>query len=508
MNYTLLRGGALIDGTGAEPRSGSLLFDERQIVAVGEIAPPDDCEIVDCEGLAIAPGFIDLHSHSDLQVLENRPEKSLQGVTTEVVGNCGFSPYPCGAHGDALREFSNGIFRGSSAWAYPDVRDYLAELESHSQLVSVRSLIGHGSLRIGLFGNHQNLLTQTELDRMNGVLDDALSAGACGLSTGLMYAPGSSAGTEELEALCRAVARRGSLYATHMRNYSFRLVEAVEEQLNLARASGCRLQISHLQAAGRANWDKQRIALDRIEAARKEGIDVEFDIYPYQAGSTVLTQFLPQWTLNGGNASLVKLLLRKEERPRIAAEALQQIAQQWSDILITSVESAANQPLVGMTIEAISAQRGTDPMETIMDLIVEEHGQVNIVSFNQSEQNLRELLTHPLCSVISDGFYVKGRPHPRLHGTFPTLLGEISRNRKWMPLAEAVHKITAKPAARLGIANRGVLKPGAIADVTVFDPKSVDGPATYDSPELSPCGIHAVYRWGKRLGISTGGSYN
>ncbi len=499
MNYTLLRGGTLIDGTGAASRTGSLLFDEEKIIAMGEAAPPANCEIVDCTGLAVAPGFIDLHSHSDLQVLENRPEKSLQGVTTEVVGNCGFSPYPCGSHSDELREFSNGIFRGDAAWAYPSARDYLDELESHSQLVSVRSLIGHGSLRIGLFGNHQNPLTQSETDRMSGVLDDALSAGACGFSTGLMYAPGSSAGPEELEGLCRAVARRGSLYATHMRNYSFRLVEAVDEQLNLARASGCRLQISHLQAAGRANWDKQRVALDRIEAARKEGIDVEFDIYPYQAGSTVLTQFLPQWTLNGGNTSLVSLLRRKEERPRIAEEALQQIAQQWSDILITSVESAANQSLVGMTIEAISAQRGTDPMETIMDLIVEEHGQVNIVSFNQSEQNLRELLTHPLCSVISDGFYVKGRPHPRLHGTFPTLLGEISRNRNWMPLNEAVHKITAKPAARLGISNRGVLAPGAVADVTVFDPQVVDGPATYDNPELSPCGIHAVYRSGTRI---------
>ena len=499
MNYTLLHGGALIDGTGAAARTGSLLFNENRIVEVGEIAPLADCEIVDCTGLAIAPGFIDLHSHSDLQVLENRPEKSLQGVTTEIVGNCGFSPYPCGLHDNALREFANGIFRGSPHWAYPDVRDYLAELESHSKLVSVRSLIGHGSLRIGLFGNHQNSLTQAELDRMGGVLDDALSAGACGFSTGLMYAPGSSAGPEELRHLCRAVARRGSLYATHMRNYSFHLVEAVDEQLDLARATGCRLQISHLQAAGRANWDKQRIALDRIEAAREEGIDVEFDIYPYQAGSTVLTQFLPQWTLNGGNASLVDLLRRKEERPRIAAEALRQIAQQWCDILITSVESAENQPLVGMTIEAISAQRGTDPMETIMDLIVEEYGQVNIVSFNQSEQNLRELLTHPLCTVISDGFYVKGRPHPRLHGTFPTLLGEIARNRKWMPLTEAVHKITAKPATRLGIINRGILKPGAIADVTVFDPQSVDGPATYDHPEQSPRGIHAVYRSGKRI---------
>ena len=178
---------------------------------------------------------------------------------------------------------------------------------------------------------------------------------------------------------------------------------------------------------------------------------------------------------------------------------MQQIAQQWCDILITAVESAANQPLVGMTVEAIAAERGTDPIETIMDLIVEEHGQVNIVSFNQSEQNLRELLTHPLCSVISDGFYVKGRPHPRLHGTFPTLLGEISRNRKWMPLSEAVHKITAKPAARLGIANRGVLKPGAIADVTVFDPLSVEGPATYDNPEQAPRGIRAVFRSGKRI---------
>jgi dihydroorotase/N-acyl-D-amino-acid deacylase len=248
---------------------------------------------------------------------------------------------------------------------------------------------------------------------------------------------------------------------------------------------------------GRANWDKQRRVLDRIEATRRDGIDVEFDIYPYLAGSTVMTQLLPQWALEGGTARLVERLGDPGERRRIAAGTRAQVANQWSDIVITAVQSSANQDLVGSTIEAAAQGRSADPVETIMDLVAEENGAVNIVSFNQSDGNLRELLTHPLCSVISDGFYVKGRPHPRLYGTFPHLLGEMCRERRWMPLAEAIHKITAKPAARLHMDDRGVLRPGAIADVTVFDPGTIAGLATYESPEQAPRGVSLVFREGR-----------
>lgn len=323
---------------------------------------------------------------------------------------------------------------------------------------------------------------------MEGLLEDALDDGCAGLSTGLMYAPGSSAPADELDRLCGVVARKDKLYATHMRSYAAGLLDAVREQLDLARRAGCRLQISHLQAAGRGNWELQRRALDEIEAARAEGIDVEFDIYPYQCGSTVLTQWLPQWALDGGRAAMLNRLRNPAERARIAQEMEEGRAQEWSDITISSVATAANAGLVGETLPNAAAA---------LELLIEEGGAVNVISFNQSEANLRELLTHPLCSVISDGFYVRGKAHPRLYGTFPELLGKIVRERHWMGLAEAVHKITGKPAARLRWHDRGLLREGYRADVTVFDPAGVSSRSTYEEPAVDPQGIVTVLRNGR-----------
>lgn len=504
MKVTVLSGGTILDGSGSPPFAADVLIEHGRIAAVGvNLDQPAGADVVNCRGLAIAPGFVDLHSHSDLQVLENRTEKTLQGVTSEVVGNCGFSPYPCGNHAADLREFANGIFRGDDRWAYANASDYLSAIERNAGAVSVYSLIGHGSLRVALFGQRQGALEAGELDQLDGELQTALSAGAAGFSTGLMYAPGSSAPFEELTRLCKSVARAGKLYATHMRSYSFALLEAVEEQLALARTTGCRLQISHLQAVGQANWDKQRRALDMIEAAAREGIDVEFDIYPYRAGSTVMTQLLPQWALEGGMDRLITRLRNTPERRRIGEEALSSMAQRWSDIFVTSVGSTGNQALVGQNLDQIGERFGVGPVEAAMDLIIQEEGAVNIVSFNQSEGNLRELLTHPLCSVISDGFYVNGRPHPRLHGTFPFLLGQIARDQDWMPLESAIHKITTKPAARLGLTDRGRIAAGLRADLVVFDPSVVDSPATYEEPEKEPVGIVAVYRDAGGIGPAT-----
>ncbi len=366
-----------------------------------------------------------------------------------------------------------------------------------SKNVRVAPLAGYGSLRVAVAGMRQGPLSATELDRLAGLLADSLDAGCAGFSTGLMYAPGSSAAPEELEQLCRLVAARGRLYTTHMRSYAQGLVEAVREQIALARATGCRLQISHLQAAGRANWDLQQRALDEIETARAAGLDVEFDIYPYQCGSTVLTQWLPFWALDGGAASLMERLHDPATRARIRQETENGMAQSWSDITISGVASSANAPLVGRTVAEVAAERGASGVDAALDLLAEEHAAVNVVSFNQSESNLRQLLSHPLCSVISDGFYVNGRPHPRLHGTFPELLGSIVRDRQWMPLHEAIHKVTGKPTARLGLNRLGLLREGFAADITVFDPQTIRSRATYETPNLPPEGIRFVIRDGK-----------
>ena len=491
----VFKGGTVIDGTGAPPTSSDVLTSGQIIERVGVFEAPADAQVIDCGGLAIAPGFIDSHSHLDLQVLENRPDKLAQGVTTEVVGNCGFSPYPVPAEPKLLHDFANGLFCGGSAWGWQSAKTYLGEA-ALSPTTTVFSLVGHGSLRVARVGHQLGQLAERDLDWVEQKLSESLAEGACGFSTGLMYSPGASAPFEELERLCRVVARRQKTYATHMRGYGDFLIEAVDEQLELARRTSCRLQISHFQAVGPRNWDKQAVALERIEKAVVEGLDVGFDCYPYVAGSTVLTQLLPQWALAGGIDGLLARLADRAKRKRVAVETDSALEQGWTNILISALETPANHGLIGQTIAAIAESRKCEPVEAVLALIEEEQGRVNMLEMNQSEANLRQTISHSLSCIISDGFYVKGRPHPRLYGTFPRLLGEISRERRWLPLAAAVHKITEKPARRFSIPRRGRLERGYFADVVVFDPATINSPATFQAPSLPPTGIRHVFRNG------------
>jgi N-acyl-D-amino-acid deacylase len=497
MSEFLLEGGLVLDGAGGPAVPGRVLIQDGRIAAVGMFSPPSDVRVLDCRGLVIAPGFIDGHSHSDLQALEGRLEKTRQGVTTEVVGNCGFSAYPAGADRKELHDFANGVFCSAEDWGWAGARQYLAATRTSASKVHVVSLVGHGSLRIGHAGPRVGPLSQDELKNMVRDLEIALDEGAAGLSTGLMYAPGSSAPFAELERLCGVVARRGAIYTSHIRSYFGNLVEAVEEQLALARRTGCRLQISHLQAAGARHWPLQERAIECIERAREQGIDVAFDCYPYRAGSTVLTQILPQWALDGGLDGLLARLESPAEHRRIARETEDELAWNWSDIFISAVASQANQPAVGRNLEELASSRGVAPVELVLGLLLEEKGQVAMLSFNQSAENLRRTLTHPLSTVISDGFYVKGRPHPRLYGAFALLLGTVCRKWGWLGLEEAVRKVTSAPAERFGLRDRGRLAPGFRADITVFDPETVDSPATYEAPDQPPRGISFVFRDGR-----------
>lgn len=498
--YTILKGGAIVDGSGSPAFRGDVVIGGDRIVSVGEgergapvPAAKTECEFIDCKGCVIAPGFIDAHSHSDLQLLENRTEKLLQGVTTEVVGNCGFSAYPMPDDPQVLRDFANGIFCGNNSWGWSSASDYLASA-SRSKVSTVVSLVGHGSLRIKVAGNSNRALTNRELDEMLKLLDEALQEGATGLSSGLMYSPGSGASPEELTALCRVVARRGGVYTTHMRSYSAGLVEAVREQISIAEASGCRLQVSHLQAAGEDHWPLQQRALEAIEQASTHGVDVGFDVYPWLAGSTVLTQVLPQSALDGGISQLLQRLTDPAQRESISREVRPEA--RWSGVVITSVANDSAS-LVGKSVQEIAKERGIEPETAVLDILLEQEGDVNIMEHCQSMENLHALLTHPLGVVVTDGVYTKGRSHPRLYGTFPLLLGEIVRKRKWLSLEEAVHKVTGKPAATFHVEGRGRIEKGHVADITVFDPQAVDSGASYKKPDVAPSGIKSVWRNGR-----------
>ncbi|HEU5402215.1 MAG TPA: D-aminoacylase [Terriglobales bacterium] len=489
--------GTIVDGTGDAPFIADILIHGDHIVRVERDISVADVTRIDCTGLTLTPGFIDSHTHSDLQVVEGRTEKLQQGVTTEVVGNCGFSAYPPAKNPEDLRSFANGIFCGDDHWGWPSTEAYLLAIEE-SRTANVVSLVGHGSLRIAVAGNKQGALSEAEIRSMESLLAEALDAGAAGLSTGLMYAPGSSAPSEELQRLCNVTAERGKIYTSHIRSYFSELVNAVQEQIELARHSGGKLQISHLQAVGAANWHLQSEAIAAMEQARAEGIDVEFDCYPYVAGSSVLTQLLPQSALDGGISALMERLRDAKKRQLIRDEVQRSIPWRWSDIHISSVGSEANLGAIGKTLEEIANESRCEPVDGMLDLLLQEEGDANMLCFNQSTENLRASLSHPFATIISDGFYVKGRPHPRLHGTFPLLLGTVARDRGWLTLPEAVHKITGKPAARYALKNRGLLKPGYFADIVAFRADVIDSPATYESPQLAPLGIQAVYRNGER----------
>jgi dihydroorotase/N-acyl-D-amino-acid deacylase len=497
MKRTLLSNGMLVDGLGSPRFRGDVLISDQVIVEVGSFEVPIECERIDCTGLTVAPGFIDGHNHLDIQVLEDRSERTLQGVTAEVVGNCGFSSYPTGTQGDSLREFANGLFCSEMDWGWPTAIAYIDAIKTSQTTTTVASLVGHGSLRIAVAGNCLGPLEATDVKKMVQLLDRFLNEGASGLSTGLMYVPGSSAPLDELEQLCRVVARQGKIYATHIRSYSSNLVEAVEEQIELARRTECRLQISHLQAVGADNWPQQETALEKIELARQEGIDVAFDCYPYVAGSTMLTMLMPQWSLDGGIKSLLTRLCAPSERRRISDEIKDSLPWRWSDIFISGVESERNKSAVQQNLSELSAIRNKHPVEIMIDLLIEEKGKVNVILFNQSEENLRQTIAHPLSLIVSDGFYVNGRPHPRLFGTFPKFLGTYCRDLKRVTLEDAIRKITSFPAERFGLRNTGRLQAGYTADITIFDADKIDSPATYEHPTLAPVGVKYVFRKGK-----------
>ena len=495
----LLKGGTVVDGTGAPPYAGDVAVQDERIISIltpnrsnEGFTADNGFELLDCSGSIIAPGFIDAHSHSDLQVMQHRTEKLLQGVTAEVVGNCGFSAFPAPEDPQVLRDFANGILCGDDNWGWDSAADYL-DSANRSPVATVASLVGHGSLRIKVVGNTSRELSSRELDTLCGLLDEALEEGATGFSSGLMYAPGSGATAKELVALCEVVARKGRIYTTHMRSYSIGLLEAVEEQLYLAEASECKLQISHLQAAGEENWPKQQRAIELIEEASERGMDVAFDAYPWLAGSTVLTQILPQSALDGGVSQLLFRLRDPVQRETIRTAIKPEAS--WNHVVITSaVKDEAS--LVGRSIQQIADTRGSDPANVVIDILLEQEGVVNIVEHSQSLENLHALLTHPLAMVITDGAYSHGRPHPRLYGTFPLLLGDIVRERKWLTLEEAVHKVTGKPAERFDLRGRGRIAEGYIADITVFDPQRIHTDATYEVPAVAPQGIRAVIRNG------------
>jgi N-acyl-D-amino-acid deacylase len=451
------------------------------------------------------------------------PSKVHQGITTEVIGNCGLAVAPLGPDADvgAVRSLLSIVdVDRAVAWRWRTVADYLAAVESAGTAMNVAMLAGHLGIRASCCGLDDRPATAAEIGQMRVMTEQALADGAVGLSSGLMYPPNSYAGTDELAALGEVIAEHDALFAFHLRDYADQLLESVREALTVAARSGCRVHISHLTVVGRRNWGKVAQALDLIDAAVTGGLDVTADIYPYLAGSTNLTQLLPRWALDGGTSRLLERLADPADRRRIRAELAGDRLQGWDEILLADGDFAdpdvypAGQS-VGQSVGQIARRHDVAPEDAFLDLATASGGSAVIVAFGRSEDDLRAVLRHPRSMIGSDGLGLdpdgpsgRGQPHPRSYGCYPRLLGQYVRTERVLSLEEAVRKSTSQVAARFGLRDRGEVAAGKAADLVVFDPAAIIDRATFTAPQQLAAGVHAVLVSGQvilRDGRQTGG---
>jgi N-acyl-D-amino-acid deacylase len=486
----VLRGGNVIDGTGAPAVEMDVAVQGGRIAAVAKRLRDKGAVEIDARGLAVAPGFIDIHSHGDGSLFADPRSESVirQGVTTIVVGQDGSSRFPSRRSGD-----DEGGYASFTALA--------SAIDRLPSSVNVASMIGLGTLRAIVVGDDDRPATTGELERMTAMVRDAIAAGACGASSGLEYTPGAFASREELAALCAPLAAARLPYATHMRNEDDRLLDAIDESIDVARRARCPLQISHLKTQGPRNWGKLDDVFGRIEQARRGGMDITFDRYPYIAYQTGLTNLFPVWSRDGGTAAFLRRLDDSATADRVRRETLAKVELigGWDNVLISSAGRGGDSTASGKRLGAYAKARGVDPYEAATTLLRASNGGTGMVGFAMSEDNLERILAHPLGMVCSDGGAFatdgpsrRGSPHPRGLGTFPRVLGRYVRERKALSLEQAVHKMTGAPAARIRLADRGWVAPRLAADLVAFDPATVIDKATYEDPFQYPEGIRVV----------------
>jgi N-acyl-D-amino-acid deacylase len=479
----VIRGGLVLDGRGGPGRVADVAISAGRVAEIAPRVVGQGEEELDARGLVVAPGFVDIHSHAEGNLADDPRLESVvrQGITTVVVG------------ADGSSSFTGAADRGFAAWA--------TQVEGHRPAVNVAAMVGLGSVRGAVVGAANRPATASELSRMAAMVEQALAQGACGASSGLEYAPGAFATLEELIALARPLAARRLPYASHLRNEDDRLLESIDEALAVGRGAGCPVQLSHLKQQGRRNWDKLDASLARMAAAREAGVEAWFDVYPYEAYSTGLSNLFPIAALDGGTEAFLARLADSAEAPALRRQVLAKVELlgSWDQVQIASVRAAEDRAAEGKRLGSHAAALGADPYDTAVALLRRSGGSVGMLGFGMSEANIDRLLAHPWGMVCSDGgaFAVegptrRGSPHPRGAGTFPRVLGRFVRERKALTLEEAIPRMTSVPAARVGLADRGVLAPGMAGDVVVFDPATVADSATFANPFQYPVGITAV----------------
>ena len=503
----ILRGGTVYDGAGTPGRLADVGIRGDRIAAIGNLKSARGKAVLDAQGLAVAPGFINMLSWStDSLIADGRSQGEIrQGVTLEVMGE-GNSMGPLTEEMKRRAVEQQGDIRYDIAWT--TLAEYLAYLEKKGISPNVASYIGAATIREHVVGLDDRPATPAEMETMRALVRQEMQAGALGIGSSLIYAPGTYASTEELIELNRAAAPYGGRYISHLRSEGDRFLEAVDELITIARAAGVPAEIYHLKAAGASNWPKMDQAIAKIEAARKEGLRVTADMYTYTAGSTGFDACIPPWSRAGGYDALFKRIADPATRARMIAEMrapavgwenLCQAAGTPHGLLLVEFKNDALKPLTGKRLDEVMKIRGTDAENTILDLIAEDRTRVGVVFFLMSEDNVRKELRLPWVSFGSDassmapeGVFLKSSTHPRAYGNFARFLGKYVRDEKLVPLPEAIRRLTSLPAANLGLERRGVLKVGAYADVVAFDPAAIADKATYEQPHQYAVGMRHV----------------
>jgi len=497
----LIRGGTVIDGTGSAGFAADVLLSGGRVARIARDISAQGADVIDAGGLIVAPGFIDIHSHTDTELFRY-PEahsKVRQGVTTEVAGQDGSSvaPVPVERAAAVRAQYAeSGLEVDFSSFA-----GLFASIDAAGAAVNFASMVGAGTVRGLVVGNDDRPATAEELGRMIGMVEAAIRDGACGLSSGLEYTPGGFASRQELAALAAPLAGTGLPYASHMRNEDDALFAAIEEALFVGRSAAVPVQVSHLKAQGQRNWWKAPVVLDMLVAARESGVDVHYDRYPYVAYSTGLSNLFPLWTRDGGTTAFLGRLDDAGPRARIEEAVRDKIAQlgSWNSVQITSTSNDALSWARGRRLGDLARERSTEPYALLLEIMRSDRASTGMVGFGMDEENTARFLAHPLGMICSDGSALattgpqaSGSPHPRSFGTFPRVLGHYVRERRDMPLETAVHKMTGMPAAKLRLPGRGRIAPDAFGDIVVFDADTVADTATFEEPHGYPVGIPHV----------------
>ena len=499
--------GRIVDGTGSPWYSGDVGIRDGRIAAIGNLAHARAKRRIDAAGNVVAPGFIDMLGQSEFTILVDPrlPSKIYQGITTEITGE-GNSAAPMTGH--AREEAAQTLEHYGIKADWQTLGEYFARLERQGMGINLASYVGATSLREVVIGGENRPPTPEELDRMRALVREAMEEGAMGVSTALEYAPAPYASTEELIALAAEAAPYGGIYATHMRSEGDGMVAALEETFRIAREAHIPAEIWHLKVAGKNNWGHMPDVIRRIEAARAGGLDISADTYAYTAWFNEMSAFVPPWAHDGGNEKMVQRLKDPATRARIIKDIKTPSAawdNEWDEvpgpesILIGVVKNPALRPLQGQTIAAIAKSRGKDPLETLLDILVEDNGFTNCAVFGMQEDDVTLALLQPWVSVNNDssGTSPEGKlgeehPHPRAYGTFPRILRKYVREEHRLSLEEAIRKFSALPAQRMRLADRGVLKRGLWADVVVFDPATIADRSTFSAPNQLAVGMRWV----------------